>query len=174
MALNCDKNTTGMLACRIPGTDSATMLAEKTKGLSGLDISCLNSPHDFVLGGPLDSLKQFSVQSKAEGLRHKVLDVPFAFHSPAMEPILGDLFECASQVNMRAPSIQTGSSLYGRLLDSETVLDTKYFVDHSRETVKFSGLLTDLAHQFDDYQLTVLEIGPSPSSMSILKPCTPF
>lgn len=164
MARQCKTQSTGMLACRMSAAAVSDILSTGEDKFSGLSVACMNSAQDLVLAGSLTSLDAFAGHCKTQGVKHKLLQVPFGFHSQAMDPILDDLSKITSETLMATPSVTLGSSLYGRVFSAEEKPGSNYFVDHARETVRFADLATDVANQFSAEDLTILEIGPSPSS----------
>ena len=55
MTQNCEHNTTGMLAVNLPASQvEGICSAEK---FTDITISCYNSPHDCVAGGPVSDLE---------------------------------------------------------------------------------------------------------------------
>lgn len=167
MATQCEAQSTGMLACRISSTAVMELLESAKDAYAGMSIACMNSSQDLVLAGPLTSLNVFSAHCKTEGIKHKMLQVPFGFHSNAMDPILDNLSTIVSEAPMDVPSTSLGSSLYGRVFKATEKPALNYFVDHARKPVKFAELTADIAQSLAEYELTILEIGPSPSSMTI-------
>ncbi|KAK4244019.1 hypothetical protein C7999DRAFT_35640 [Corynascus novoguineensis] len=169
MVSKCAPNATGMMACRLPRTSLEQLLADHPHDLTDITISCFNSPGDMVLAGPLTSLDKLSQHCKNEGARQKRLDVPYGFHSPAMEPILEDLDQCAGFVRFHRPSLRVGSSLLGRLFKESETVDGGYFSRHAREPVNFCGVVQDTLQELEGSHPTFIEIGPSPSTESMLK-----
>jgi acyl transferase domain-containing protein len=159
MVSKCAGSSSGMLACRMTA-DAADKLLQVTD----TTITCYNSVQDIVIGGETVSLHKLIPQLKDKGVKHKLLQVPYAFHSSAMDPMLGELRSHAAGLKMRQMAVQTGSSLEGKILDSETTLATDYFVRHAREPVLFSSLVSDVARWSANTEITVIEIGPSGSS----------
>lgn len=164
MANKCVAQSTGMLACRISPEEAQHILADKPIEFDGVTLACFNSPKDVVLAGSPVSLAKLVQHCKAKGIRHKRLDVLYGFHSPAMDPILEDLADLSQSVGLKAPNIRMGSSLYGRLLGREEIIDADYFVRHAREPVNFSGVVQEVAKYLTGCNIQCLEIGPSPSS----------
>lgn len=164
MARECKTQSTGMLACRISAAAVTELLSTSEDEFSGLSIACMNSTQDLVLAGPLTSLDAFAAHCNTQGVKHKLLQVPFGFHSQAMDPILEGLSNITSETLMESPSTTLGSSLYGRVFSADERPGSNYFVDHARETVRFADLAMDVANQFAGDELTILEIGPSSSS----------
>ncbi|KAH6635415.1 hypothetical protein B0J18DRAFT_46719 [Chaetomium sp. MPI-SDFR-AT-0129] len=178
MTKNCTPNATGMVACRLPREDITQLLAEYTQtDLEGITVSCFNSPRDAVLAGPLTSLSNLVQLCKDRGIWHKMLDVPYGFHSPAMDPILDGLVELttSSSAILRQPSsgILVGSSLLGRLFGASETVNADYFVRHAREPVDFCGVVEDAMQVLSENYPVFMEIGPSPSTESMFKQIIP-
>ncbi|AEO59633.1 polyketide synthase [Thermothelomyces thermophilus ATCC 42464] len=169
LATRCPPQVTGMVACRLSRAAVEQLLADKADELAGITVSCFNSPSDSVLAGPVDSLARLARHCKDNGIRHKRLDVPYGFHSPALEPILSDHGRAARAVPFRPPSLRAGSSLRGRLFGQSETVDGDYFVQHAREPVNFSGVVEDALPELAGSHPTFIEIGPSPSTESMLK-----
>jgi malonyl CoA-acyl carrier protein transacylase len=83
----------GMLAL-LGGTPEA---AADLAAAHGLTIANDNAPGQVVLSGERERLKDLSRVARSEGFKSMVLDVPGAFHSPAIaaaeQPFLGALLE---------------------------------------------------------------------------------
>jgi acyl transferase domain-containing protein len=155
-----------MMACRIPAAELTELLNGGSEDFRGMSISCMNGPQDFVLAGPLASLTKFAEYCKGKSFKCKQLPVPFGFHSAAMDPMLQDLAQLAVETTAKTPTIQLGSSLHGRVLEPGSTIEPNYFVNHAREPVNFTGLIEDVANWAAGSDMTVIEIGPSPSSKS--------
>ncbi|RAH64894.1 ketoacyl-synt-domain-containing protein [Aspergillus aculeatinus CBS 121060] len=169
MARKCALGSTGMVACRLPPATLEQLVLNRPTDLEGLTICCYNSPDDSVVAGPIGSLSRLTTYCREQGIRHKMLEVPLGFHSSAVEQILDDFSLLVSEVVTRPPSIQMGSSLYGRVLQPGERLKPGYFVDHARHPVRFSALISDIQKWAGNERLTVVEIGPSPSTEPMFK-----
>ncbi|KAJ3497716.1 hypothetical protein NLG97_g1690 [Lecanicillium saksenae] len=169
MAKQCETQSTGMLACRISSTAMMDILENAKDACAGISIACTNSSQDLVLAGPLTSLNAFSSHCKTGSIKHKRLQVPFGFHSNAMDPILEDLSTIVAEAPMDVPSISLGSSLYGRIFKATEKPVLNYFVDHARQPVNFAELTANIAQSFAEDELTIVEIGPSPSTDAMFR-----
>ncbi|KAK4060472.1 uncharacterized protein Triagg1_10742 [Trichoderma aggressivum f. europaeum] len=169
MVQKCAALASSMLACRMLASIATKVLSGDPIAYQDVTIACYNSPQDIVLSGPAASLAAFASYCKREGTKHKVLQVPYGFHSSFLDPILEELAKASAGTRAKAPQIPVGSSLLGRLLDSETPISSDYFVRHARSPVKFSSLVSDMEHWSVDDPLTILEIGPSGSTESMFK-----
>ncbi|KAK8066684.1 Orsellinic acid synthase [Apiospora hydei] len=113
MVDHCVPDATGMLACNL-SLESAESMISETHETSGMNVACSNSPSDCVVGGPLDQLEAFQKEFKARRIKSKLLDVPYAFHSPAMEPMMEPLRELGRSVQFSKPTIPVMSNVHGR------------------------------------------------------------
>jgi acyl transferase domain-containing protein len=170
MADKCTSHATGMVACRLPRAAVGQLLAEHPHDLSDITISCVNSPRDSVLAGPLASLAKLVQHCRDKGVQHKRLDVLYGFHSPATEPILHELGQAAQPIAFRRPWLRVGSSLRGRLFGESETIDADYFVRHAREPVNFCGVIEDAVQALAGCYPVFIEIGPSPSSKPPVPP----
>ncbi|KAI1275968.1 ketoacyl-synt-domain-containing protein [Xylaria sp. FL0933] len=163
MTSKCQANATGMLVCRFPTESARTELEVVIRQHANADIACHNGPGDFVVAGPLAALDEIAKSFKSRGHKSKLLQVPYGFHSAAMDPILDDLKEFASTIHLGPPSqIKYGSALYGRCLSADESLNPNYLVRHTRDPVNFAGLMTHLKESCG--QPLIIEIGPSGST----------
>ncbi|KAK3680584.1 thioesterase domain-containing protein, partial [Podospora appendiculata] len=129
-----------------------------------------NGVADCVVGGPLDEIDIFQQDCKARKVRTKILDVPYAFHTAAMDPILEPLRELGQSVAFGRPAIPVMSNVHGRLLEDDD-LTGDYFALHARQPVRFADGLLSLqrgdAKALDG--ALFLEIGPQPTTLPMLR-----
>ncbi|MBS2080004.1 acyltransferase domain-containing protein, partial [Mycobacterium tuberculosis] len=64
------------------------------------------------------------------------LAVSHAFHSPMMEPMLGEFSAVAAGIEPRRPRVELVSNLTGRPADAEYG-SAQYWVEHVRRPVRF-------------------------------------
>ncbi|KAI0103346.1 hypothetical protein GGR51DRAFT_573276, partial [Nemania sp. FL0031] len=169
IATKCVPGTSGMVTCRATVENIQPVLGSNDTRFSELNIACLNSQDDIVVSGPIESLNLFIEHCKASGIKAKQLDVPYGFHSSSMDPMLSDFESLVSTVKLHEAGVIIGSSLRGRLLNSAEVLQPNYFVQHTRESVNFCYAIEDIERTFPDSQFDFIEIGPSPSTKSMIQ-----
>ncbi len=166
MAAKCSPGISGMVSCRAPVSEISEILSINASRLTGISIACYNSPEDIVVAGAAKSLEQFIELCKKRGIKQKKLPVPFGFHSPAMDPILEELKDCASSLDFHPPEIKMGSSLRGQILSPHQALQGDYLAKHTRDPVNFSELMKSFSNDLKESDVTVLEVGPSVTSES--------
>ncbi|POR35294.1 Polyketide synthase [Tolypocladium paradoxum] len=168
MFANLEPQTSTMLACRASPQDMGSLLQHLLPGQTGgVSIACYNSPEDCVVAGPLAMLAQVAERCKTKGVRSKMLNVPYGFHSHAMDPILPQLKCLAASLTIRTPTIRFGSSVYGRLLAEDETLPSDYLLMQTRQPVQFSGALEAIKAEHSGSRFCILEVGPSPSTQLI-------
>lgn len=167
MADNCLANTSGMLACNLSPEKAEEMISENPS-LAQLTIACLNGIGDCVVGGPLGQIDIFQKDCKTRKVRTKIIDVPYAFHTSAMDPILKPLQGLGRSIRFGRPTIPVISNVYGRLFEDED-FSSDYFALHARQPVRFAdGLLSlQLSKVLDG--TVFLEIGPQPTTLPMLR-----
>ena len=167
MTDNCVANESGMLACKL-SPEGAQKLISQSPNASQLTVTCLNGIDDCVVGGPLDQIDLFQKECKIHKVKVKPMDVPYAFHSSAMDPILEPLQTLGHSVQFARPSIPVYSNVFGRLFE-EKDFSSDYFALHARQPVRFTEGLLDLQSR-DLLENTVfIEIGPHPTLLPILR-----
>ncbi|KAI0437520.1 hypothetical protein F4803DRAFT_570691 [Xylaria telfairii] len=169
IAAECVPGMSGMVTCRTAVNGIRSLLDGNDSRFSGLNIACLNSSDDIVVSGPIESLNNFIEYCKVNEIKAKQLDVPYGFHSSCMDPILSGFESFASHVKPREPRVVVGSSLRGGLLDSNERLQPNYFLQHTRDSVNFCNVIEDIERSFPDVILEFVEIGPSPSTESMIR-----
>jgi len=159
MAELCQPDSTGMVACNIAPTKVEGLM----KDFEDLVVACKNSTTDCVVAGPLASLTRFVNFCKSSGHKAKLLDVPFGFHSPAMDPILEPFARVLDTVTINSPKIPLASSYLGRITQRDDFC-IENFIGHTRQPVEFiraAEVIPSIAGKKD---LVILEVGPSPIS----------
>lgn len=69
----------------------------------GLTIANDNSPGQVVLSGPAEGIASGKVEARRRGLRAFRLPIKGAFHSAAMEPVVGEFCAALDAVDVRPP-----------------------------------------------------------------------
>ncbi|KAL9620218.1 MAG: hypothetical protein Q9160_005227 [Pyrenula sp. 1 TL-2023] len=171
MIEHCAADSSGMLACHISGADAQKMI-ESTHCFESLTVACFNGPKDCVVAGPIKDLGEFKTRCHDSSLKTKLLDIPYGFHSAAMDPIIPRLKDIGRTVEFKEPSISLGSNHLGRIAQKED-FNADYFASHARQQVKFVDIIRDLERQHDLDGATFLEIGPHPTSNPMIRGTLP-
>ncbi|MBE0684226.1 MAG: amino acid adenylation domain-containing protein [Anaerolineales bacterium] len=137
---------------------------------SQVSIAAVNGPDNTVISG-----EKFAVQNVLDaltklGISSKPLTVSHAFHSPLMDSILDDFESAARRIQFNAPRLSLSSNLFGGILEPDSAPDAFYWRQHIRAEVKFAEGMQSLVNLGID---TFMEIGPSPTLLSMGKRCLP-
>ena len=126
----------GMVSVRT----SVANIAQAAGGIP-FEVSCINGPNETVVGGSQANLEALSTALVAAGHRIFKLDLPHAYHTSQMEPLLEEFLRQTQAVSCKKPKIPIISPRYAKVLTSEDVVDVSYLAGATRDTVNFSGAL---------------------------------
>lgn len=138
---HCQQGTHAMLAVRAPMNVVNGLLSHSG---CGCEPACLNQPTGQVIAGPLDKISDLEGRAKAMSIETRRLNVPYAFHSPQVEPILDEYLKLSSQrVVYRPPDVPVLSPLMARTVSAEEEgqIDGKYLTRACRNPVVFFAAL---------------------------------
>jgi myxalamid-type polyketide synthase MxaB len=155
-----------MLAVRAPQEVAERMVAPHRKAVS---IAAVNGPRDVVISGESRAIEAIAGQLQLEGFPAQPLTVSHAFHSPLMDPMLGNFERVARAVRYNPPRLQMISNVTGKPAQTEMV-DPLYWVRHVREAVQFAASMAALESEGCN---VLLEIGPKPTLLGLGKQCLP-
>ena len=130
--------------------------------LAGMDyeVCCINSPNEVVLGGPKDHVTIVQERLKANRLPATFIDVPYAFHTSQVDPILDDLELELQGITFRKPAVPFISTVLGDVCSSDRELNPTYLKIHCRHTVNFQAALAAAQQQkVIPSKALVIEIG---------------
>lgn len=147
-------------------------VAKIETAINGLcfEIACINGPSDTVLCGLVEEIERISRLLMRAGYKCVVLDIPYAFHSAQIEPILEDFKSLAGGVLFGKPRIPVLSPLLKEAVETEGVFNPAYLCRQARETVNFSEAVRSANDSKIFNQKTVfVEIGPHPICSSMIK-----
>ncbi|HTV89806.1 MAG TPA: beta-ketoacyl synthase N-terminal-like domain-containing protein, partial [Stellaceae bacterium] len=154
---------TGRMAALALGHDAAKELLAAVG--SPLEIGAINAGRSVTLSGSASAVEHLAGEARRRGLACRVLDLEFAFHSAAMEPIRDDLVSDLGGLTSVMPETLLVSTVTGEPVGAGG-LDAAYWWHNIRRPVRFAaGMRTLTAAGFR----TFLEIGPSPVLQAYLK-----
>ncbi|KAF2838514.1 ketoacyl-synt-domain-containing protein [Patellaria atrata CBS 101060] len=162
---DCTEYTHGMLAVK-----GGRETIEAVLGSKMTEIACINSQEETVLCGTGEVVDEASNMLSAKGFKATKLNVPFAFHSAQVDPILDSFKAVAAGVTFSKPSVPVLSPLHGSVIRESGIIGPEYLARHARETVNFAAALR--AGQDDkvfDTKTAWLEIGAHPVCSSMIK-----
>ncbi|MFI7034294.1 SDR family NAD(P)-dependent oxidoreductase [Microbispora rosea] len=161
MAQSVTRGQGRMAAIGLPEAAARQILA----GYPQLEIAAVNSDRDVTIAGPDGSLKSLCEDLSSRETFFRELDLDYAFHSGAMDPVRQPLAEGLAGLRPRPAHIPLVSTVTGELIRGSE-LDAAYWWRNVREPVRFAAAAERvLGDGFD----VLLEIGPHPVLRSYLR-----
>jgi len=162
----CTAGTHVMLA--IQGSVPSIMEALGARAES-VNVACINGPRETVLSGAAEEMAEISHKLGSGGFKCTQLNVPFAFHSAQVEPILDEFEKLSQAVRFLRPKLPLISPLLGKLLEDEPI-NALYLRNHARDAVNFlAGLASAQQLGTIDNKTIWLEVGPHPVCANMVK-----
>ncbi|WP_405296879.1 amino acid adenylation domain-containing protein [Algibacter sp. Ld11] len=151
----------GKLVSELPGGSMLSVRSniEVVKNIipETLSVAAINSDHLIVVSGPDSEIESFSKVLDAENIANKLLITSHAFHSTMMNPVL-DVFETeVKKIRLSVPRLPIVSTVTGDWLTDTEATSSKYWTNHLRATVNFSGAMETVLKLEDTL---LLEVGP--------------
>jgi asperthecin polyketide synthase len=170
MAEHCVPGSHAMLSVR-----ASVETVEECVGTTWpYDVSCRNGREDTVISGTRQDIDAIRSALEIRSIKAVLLDVPYAFHTAQLDPILSPFEEAASHVTFKAPSIPIISPLLQDCVFDGKTINAHYLRRASREPVLFVNAL-DAAHElgiFDDKSVWI-DVGPHPVCSSLVRSWAP-
>lgn len=163
----CKRGTHSMLAVH-----ASFMAVESLFSSAGkkYEISCINGPEDTVLGGSNEQISSLQTTLTAHQLKTKIIQVPYAFHTSQVDPILETFEAIAHGVTFNKPSIPVICPLSAGIITEAGIFGPNYLRRHCRETVNMCGALQHAKEmQVMTDKTIVIEIGPHPVVTRMVK-----
>lgn len=164
----CTPYTHGMLAVR---SGVHRMYCCPSLDEHNIQIACINGPDETILCGKVEDLVPFNEHLTSIGYKTKPLNVPFAFHSEQIAPILDDFEASAAGVSFDSPTLPVLSPLLGQVIAKGTteVFGPVYLSRHAREAVDFwSALKAAQSQQIVNAETLWVEIGAHPVTSAMI------
>ena len=162
---DCTPHTHGMLA--VKGSAEAI---RNTLGNKMTEIACINGPEETVLCGSGEIVGAANEALTQKGFKATKLNVPFAFHSAQVDPILDQFKAVASSVTFNKPSVPVLSPLEGEIIREAGIISPEYLARHARETVNFwTALTSGQKEKIFDGKTAWLEVGAHPVCSGMVK-----
>ncbi|WP_182876000.1 type I polyketide synthase [Microbispora sp. H10670] len=131
----------------------------------GLDLAARNGPRASVLSGAPECVDALEAALRAEGVRHRRLNVSHAFHSRLLDPAVEEFAGLLAGMEFHDPEVPIISNLTGSPAGPGTY-DAEYWCRHAREPVRFhDGLRWLTALDVD----VCLEIGPDRTLVNLVR-----
>ncbi|WP_281337151.1 polyketide synthase [Flavobacterium eburneipallidum] len=149
-----------MLSVRLSEDELKTILPET------LSIAAINSSVLCVVAGETEKTNEFAKTLDEKEIANKLLFTSHAFHSNMMDPILETFESEAKKIQLNKPNLPIVSTVTGTWLKDEEAIDTKYWTNHLRNTVRFADAADTLLKLED---IIFLEAGPGQTLTTLTK-----
>ncbi|MFF4603062.1 SDR family NAD(P)-dependent oxidoreductase [Streptomyces sp. NPDC001339] len=150
-----------MAAVTLPPAEAAEAVA----AIPGVEVAAVNSGRDVTVAGLAAELRGFCAQLARRGVACTELDLDYAFHSAAMDPVEEPLRQGLAGLRPAATRITMLSSVTGDRIEG-TALGADYWWRNVREPVRFASAVEQA---MDDGADVFVEIGPHPVLRSYLR-----
>lgn len=161
----CNIGSHSMLSIRA----SVDVINKIAKGFS-YEITCLNSTTDTVIAGTKEEIKAIKKLIERSELKCVLLEIPFAFHSSMLDPMLDRFEELAKEIPFNSPIVPVLSPLLATCVTDEKTFNAKYLRRSLREPVNFIGALQAGEEMgIINNKVVWLDIGPHPVCQAFIK-----
>lgn len=151
----------GKLVSQLPGGSMLSVRAnvDSVKDLlpNTLSMAAINSDRLCVVSGPDSAIEDFAKTLTAGGIANMLLLTSHAFHSTMMDPVLEVFEEEVKKTTLNVPRMPLVSTVTGEWITDAEATSSKYWTNHLREAVNFSGAMETVLGLEDPI---LLEIGP--------------
>ncbi|WP_242530897.1 type I polyketide synthase [Roseococcus thiosulfatophilus] len=146
--------------------EARPVLAECSEGEDWpVEIAAVNTPASLTVAGPEPALARLAEAAAARRWAWLPLDLDYAFHSAAMDPVRAGLLRDLRGLRGREGGVPLISTVTGQLLDPDAC-DAAYWWRNLREPVRFAdAMATGLAR----HPALLVEIGPRPLLQGYLR-----
>ncbi|MEU7046771.1 type I polyketide synthase, partial [Streptomyces varsoviensis] len=124
----------GVMVAVAAGEDVVAPVVTELGGAQ-VSIAAVNGPTSVVVSGDEAAVGRVVRRLSQQGCRSKRLVVSHAFHSPLMEPMLGEFRAVVAGLSFESPCIG---------MVNEGVADPEFWVRHVRDTVRFADTVSQL------------------------------
>ncbi|KAI9792875.1 MAG: Type I Iterative PKS [Piccolia ochrophora] len=114
---------------------------KENAGNKPFEVACINGEKDIVLSGTREQMNSVAESLKEKGHKCHKLDIPYAFHSAQVEPMLDAFETIAKGVNFKTPNVPVLSPLLGKVIFDGKTINATYMRRATRETVNFIGAI---------------------------------
>ncbi|WP_434042177.1 MULTISPECIES: type I polyketide synthase [Sorangium] len=145
--------------------------ADAARALEGVEdrlcVAAINDPGSVVLSGEAPALAELVERLGQRGVACRSLNVDYAFHSPQMTPLAGELIAALGPIARRRASLPMYSTVTGARV-SGAELDAVYWARNMREPVQ---LARAVEAAIADQHRAFLEVAPQPALAGYLERC---
>ena len=152
----------GKLVSELPGGSMLSIRKniDEVKDLipENLSTAAINSDRLIVVSGQDDEIAEFAKQLDDEGVANRLLLTSHAFHSTMMDPVLETFEAEVRNVTLNVPRLPVVSTVTGNWLTDAEATDPKYWTNHLRAAVNFSGAMETVLKLDDPVLLEIVQV----------------
>jgi acyl transferase domain-containing protein/NADPH:quinone reductase-like Zn-dependent oxidoreductase/acyl carrier protein len=134
----------GVMCAAGLGEEEARALVQSLGRAAHVQVACVNSPRNVTLSGTREGIEAVEAELAHRRLFHRRLDLDYAFHGPAMEPVRQGLLDALAGLRPRAAIVPFHSAVTGAAATGEE-LGAAYWWRNIREPVRFHQAVQGLA-----------------------------
>ncbi|MBX9257862.1 SDR family NAD(P)-dependent oxidoreductase [Desmonostoc muscorum CCALA 125] len=153
-----------MLAVSLPEAQVISLLN------TNLSLAAINAPGYCVVSGTDAAVDALQEKLTAKGIEYRRLHTSHAFHSHMMEPLKERFIQEVKKIKLNSPQIPFISNVTGTWITAEQATDANYWAGHLRQTVNFSGGVSQLLREKN---CILLEVGPGRTLSTFAKKSAP-
>ncbi|MBW4490250.1 MAG: SDR family NAD(P)-dependent oxidoreductase [Trichocoleus desertorum ATA4-8-CV12] len=131
-----------------------------------LSLAAINALNLCVVSGATAAIEELRDRLTAKNIECRLLHTSHAFHSAMMEPILASFRVAVSQVKLQPPTRRLLSNLTGTWMTAAEATSPDYWVQHLRQTVRFSVGVSQL---LQEPNCILLEVGPGRTLSTLIR-----
>ena len=120
-------------------------------------ISVINKPDNCVVSGSVEAIAQLQEKLENKNIETAKIHINVAAHSPHIDPIIPKFKTFLETIDFQKPAIPIISNLDGQWANVEAITTPQYWINHLRQTVRFSDGLSTI---FQQENIVLLEVGP--------------
>ncbi|KAI1380222.1 putative polyketide synthase [Hypoxylon crocopeplum] len=159
LSQSCEEGSHVMLSVRTSADEVGKIVGDAVK----YEVSCFNGHEDTVVSGSRDDIDTIRAALETKSIKCLQLDLPYAFHTAQIEPILDTFEKTASHISFKAPGIPVISPLLGSCIFDGKTINGNYLRRASREPVKFTDAIAAAQELGLVNDKTVwIDLGPHP------------
>lgn len=127
---------------------------------NGVELSAVNDPGNCVVAGPTEEIRAFTQRLAERGVPVRRVRATHAFHSSAMDPMLGEFEAFLSRQELRTPQTRMLSNLTGTWMTPEQVADPGSWARQISSPIRFAD---ELDVVLSEPGRILVEVGPGGS-----------
>ncbi|KAF6747440.1 beta-ketoacyl synthase [Ephemerocybe angulata] len=172
---HCVHNSTGMVSVALQQVALGNII-HSNPSFDDLVIACANSYDRHTVAGPIFQLEELKHHLESDhGIQAKFLPAQFAYHGPAMQPILEEYRGMLDRTVFMTPKLVCASTVTGMVLSTAKPVDSSHLLRHCHDMVRFTEAVDTLVVSLgrDTADLCWVEISPHRTLLPLIRTMHP-